>query len=457
AFAFSISWPVSLEGSYTRYESLPIRLAYLGLLAVPVWLLRDRASRERVIPALVIGTSIASLQALGQEVLLLNHAIDYRPDGNLGNANLLGALLAMAIPLAFARGLRAPRFGVLWWLALALMAGALLATTSRSGGLGALAGCLAVIALMLRGRTALIGGAVALAVVAAGLMLIVFSPLRLLNDDPGPARLHLWPDAIHMIAARPLTGWGEDATGLVYGRFLSGDWAPEVDRAHSGPLDVAATQGLLGLGALAWVLLTLFRGFWRWRFVESVGPLAAGCIGYSVWVVFNFDWVPATGAFWLLAGTAWSAVRAAETETDSPVPASHGQNAVRRAAAGLGAMALAVAVVWLAAMPVLADIWYYQSRSDLSVVVDPLQARYHWILGEGLVASGSTSRGLDQMKLAGKLGESDPQLYVDIGDTEQRLGHSAEARAAYRMALTIDPFYRPAKDRLAGIGAPASG
>ena len=457
AFAFSISWPVSLEGSYTRYESLPIRLAYLGLLAVPVWLLRDRASRERVIPALVIGTSIASLQALGQEVLLLNHAIDYRPDGNLGNANLLGALLAMAIPLAFARGLRAPRFGVLWWLALALMAGALLATTSRSGGLGALAGCLAVIALMLRGRTALIGGAVALAVVAAGLMLIVFSPLRLLNDDPGPARLHLWPDAIHMIAARPLTGWGEDATGLVYGRFLSGDWAPEVDRAHSGPLDVAATQGLLGLGALAWVLLTLFRGFWRWRFVESVGPLAAGCIGYSVWVVFNFDWVPATGAFWLLAGTAWSAVRAAETETGSPVPASHGQNAVRRAAAGLGAMALAVAVVWLAAMPVLADIWYYQSRSDLSVVVDPLQARYHWILGEGLVASGSTSRGLDQMKLAGKLGESDPQLYVDIGDTEQRLGRSAEARAAYRMALTIDPFYRPAKDRLAGIGAPASG
>jgi O-antigen ligase len=457
AFAFSISWPVSLEGSYTRYESLPIRLAYLGLLAVPVWLLRHQISRERVITAFVIGTSIASVQALGQEVLLLNHSIDYRPDGNLGNANLLGALLAMAIPLAFARGLRAARFGVLWWLALALMAGALLATTSRSGGLGALAGCLGVIVFMLRGRTALIGGAVALAVVGAGLMLIVFSPLRLLNNDPGPARLHLWPDAIHMIAARPLTGWGEDATGLVYGRFLSGDWSPEVDRAHSGPLDIASTQGLLGLAALAWVLLTLIRGFWRWRLVESVGPLAAACIGYSAWVLFNFDWVPATGAFWLLAGTAWSAVRAAETETASPGPASQGTNAVRRAAAALGAVALAVAVVWLAVMPVLADIWYYQSRSDLAVVVDPLQARYHWVLGEGLVAIGSTSRGLDQMKLAGKLGESDPQLYVDIGDTEQQLGRPAEARAAYRMALTIDPFYRPAKDRLAGKGLPASG
>jgi len=457
AFAFSVSWPVSLEGSYTRYESLPIRLAYLVLLAVPVWLLRDQISRERVITAFVIGTSIASVQALGQEVLLLNHAIDYRPDGNLGNANLLGALLAMAIPLAFARGLRGARFGVLWWLALALMGGTLLAATSRSGGLGALAGLLAVMVFMLRGRSALIGGAVAVAVVVVGLMLIVFSPLRLLNDDPGPARLHLWPDAIRMIAARPVTGWGEDATGLVYGRFLSGDWAPEVDRAHSGPLDIAATQGILGLGALAWVLLTLFRGLWRWRFVESVGPLAAACVGYSVWVLFNFDWVPATGAFWLLAGTAWSAVRAAETETVSPAQASLGQSSIRRAASGLGAVALAGAVVWLAAMPVLADVWYYQSRSDLSVVVDPLQGRYHWVLGQGLVAIGSTSRGLDQMKLAGRLGESDPQLYVDIGDAEQRLGRSAEARSAYKMALAIDPYYRPAKDRLAGKGVPPSG
>jgi len=457
AFAFSVSWPVSLEGSYTRYESLPIRLAYLGLLAVPVWLIRDQKSRERVITAFVMGTSIASLQALGQEMLLLNHAIDYRPDGNLGNANLLGALVAMAMPLALARGMRAPRFGVLWWVALTVMAGALLATTSRSGGLGALAGCASVIVFMLRGRKAVFGATLAVAVVGAGLALIVLSPLRLLNDDPGPARLHLWPDAIRMIVARPLTGWGEDATGLVYGHFLSGDWSPEVDRAHSGALDLAATQGIAGLAALAWVLVTLFRGLWRWRFAESVGPLAAACVGYSVWVLFNFDWAPATGAFWLLAGTGWSAVRAAETEAAGAGPVTSPYHPGRRTAEVLGALALVLAVGWLAVMPLLADLWYYQSRSDLSVVVDPLQGRYHWVLGEGLVATGSTSRGLDQMKLAGRLGESDPQLYVDIGDAEQQLGRSAEATAAYRMALVIDPFYRPAKDRLAGKGLPASG
>ena len=66
AFAFSVSWPLSLAGSYTRYESLPIRLAYLGLLAVPVWLLRTELARSCVVLALVLGTTVASAEAIFQ-------------------------------------------------------------------------------------------------------------------------------------------------------------------------------------------------------------------------------------------------------------------------------------------------------------------------------------------------------------------------------------------------------
>jgi len=40
AFAFSISWPLSFAGAYTRYESLPVRLGYLGLFASAAWLLK---------------------------------------------------------------------------------------------------------------------------------------------------------------------------------------------------------------------------------------------------------------------------------------------------------------------------------------------------------------------------------------------------------------------------------
>jgi O-antigen ligase len=304
AFVFSISRPLSFAGSYTRYESLPMRIAYLGLLATAVWLMRSKRHRDWVVVALVFGTGVACLEAL----LQFAQQVPYRPDGNLGNANLLGALIAMTLPLAIARALRGDRFTVAWWLGAAVLAAGLYVTTSRSGGLGALAGCLALVVFSLRGRAAAIGAIGAIVGIGAALVVILMSPLQYLNDDPSKLRIHLWEDGLHMIAARPLTGWGEDATGLAFGQFLSGDWATGVtfDRIHSGLLDTAAMQGLLGVAALGLVLVILFHGAWRARFGSDVGALAAACIGFTVWVLFNFDWAPATGAFWLLAGTAWS-------------------------------------------------------------------------------------------------------------------------------------------------------
>ena len=442
AFAFSVSPATSFAGSYLRYESLPIRLAYLGLAAVPVWLLRDARSRDRVVAAFVLGTCIASLEALQQ---LITNA-PFRPDGNVGNAGILAALITMAVPLAISRALRGGLFTVAWWLGLVALAGGLYASTSRAGGLGVLAGCLALVVLRLRGRAALLGAAGAGALVALGLLAILVSPLRELNGDPGPARMHLWHDALGMLLARPLTGWGEDSTGLAFGRFLTGQWAgPYVtfDRVHNGVLDTAVMQGVLGVVALGVVLGVVAYGAWKHRFSESVGPLAAACAGYSVWVFFNFDWAPATGAFWLLLGTCWSAVR--EAEADTP-PVRAGVPAWR----ALGAVALAVAATALAALPILADAWYANSRPELAVRVDPLQSEYHRQLGKTLIAQGDANGGVQELRLAARLGDSDPGLYVELGDEELQLGNAAAARADYEMALTINPFWQPALQRLAG-------
>jgi O-antigen ligase len=451
AFLFSISWPLSLVGSYTRYESLPIRLAYLGLFAMAVWLLRDRRSRDWVVAALVFGTAIACLEALFQ----LSQNVTYRPDGNLGNANLLGALIAMAFPLAVARGLRGGRFTVAWWLGAAVLAAGLYPTTSRSGGLGALAGGLAVVVFLFRGRAAALATAVSAAIVAFGLYVIVAGPLSQLNNDPARSRILLWRDGLRMIAARPVTGWGEDATGLTFGRFLSGDWSPGVtfDRIHSGPLDVSATQGILGGAAVVVVLVILLRGAWRARFAGETGALAAACIGYSVWVLPNFDWAPATGAFWLIAGTAWSAVRAFEVgggpPEGPPLPAPP-RPAAWRSGVAIG---LALAAIALGALPVLADVWYLQGRTELAVRIDPLQARYHWALGQALVGQNQKARGVDEMLRAADLGETEPGLYVELGDTEAQLNRFADARRDYKRALQIDPFYAPASQRLAAMGS----
>ncbi len=452
AFVFSVSWPLSLAGAYTRYESLPMRLSYLGLLAVPVWLIRNERGREWVVAAFVFGTSVASFEALKQAA----DGVSFRPDGNIGNANLLGALIAMAFPLAVARGFRKDRFLVAWWLGAAVMAGGLFVSTSRSGGLGALAGCLALgVFAFRRGLWAAVSAFVSGGLLSSALWAIVFGPLSLLNNDPARSRLQLWPDALRMIAARPVTGWGEDATGITFGRFVSADWAPGVtyDRTHSGILETAATQGVLGLAAQAWVLLTLFRGIWRHRFSDSVAALGAACVGFTVWVLFNFDWVPATGAFWLLAGTAWSGVRAAENESSAALVADGASPRGAATARSLLALALVGAAIWFGAMPVLAELWTWQGRSDLAVIADPLQSQYHWNLGRSLTASGDARGGLAELRRTADLGETEPQLYVDLGDAELKAGDDLSARRDYQRALVIDPYYAPARQRLADLGA----
>ncbi len=445
AFAFSLSPATSFVGSYLRYESLPVRLAYLGLFAVAVWLLRDDRSRDRVVAAFVLGTCVASLEAVQQ----LISSAPFRPDGNTGNAGILAAMIAMAAPLAISRALRGGLFTIAWWLGVAALAGGLYASTSRAGGLGVLAGCAALVVLRLRGRSALVGAVVASGVVALALFAIVESPLRALNGDPGPARLRLWSDALGMLAARPLTGWGEDSTGLALGRFLTGQWAgPFVtfDRLHNGVLDTAVTQGFIGLFALGVILALVAREVWANRFRDSVAALAAACVAYSVWVFFNFDWAPATGAFWLLLGTCWSAARASQStdrqEQRKPVP-------LRRA---LGAVALALVGAVLASLPVVAEAWYAGGRNDLAVRVDPFQSQYHRALGETLIAQGYGFDGLQELRIAASLGNSDPGLYVELGDEELQYGDPASARKDYEMALTIDPFWEPARQRLAGTG-----
>ena len=407
AFLFSVSQPLGLAGSYTRYESLPMRLSYLGLLATTFWLLPTQRQRDWVVAAFVFGTSVACLKALGQWYF---HA-PFRPDGDLGNANLLAALIVMGIPLAVDRARRGTYFVGAWAAGVVLMVAGLLVTTSRSGDLGVIAGCLALLAFAVPRRLVRAVGIASGAAVALVLAVMLASPLRGLNNDPPELRLHLWSDGARMVAARPITGWGEDSTGLAFGHFLSQDYATYVtfDRIHSGPLDIAATQGVLGLVALAWVLVVLFRGVWKGRSEPGVAGLTAALAGYSVWVLFNFDWAPATGMFWLLAGTLWSATGVGEP------PSPRGEGPHLRGVRGISATFLVLVAVAFAVLPVLADVWYLKGRADLAVRVDPLQARYHWAIGT-----------VEELRKAADLGETEPDLYVQLGDREAQLGERVD-------------------------------
>jgi len=44
-------------------------------------------------------------------------------------------------------------------------------------------------------------------------------------------------------------------------------------------------------------------------------------------------------------------------------------------------------------------------------------------------------------------------MYVELGDEELQQGDAAAARADYKMALAINPFWQPALQRLSGSGS----
>ncbi len=441
AWLFSINPSLSLAGAYSRYESLIVRLAYLGLFCGGAWVLWGRA-RRWVENAFLVGCSIASVEAFYQWA---SHS-PFRPDGNLGQAGLLGGLLAMAVPLSLQAGFRYRP----WLLTLPVLCAGLLVSTSRAGWLGAVLSCFVLFAFAARSaqRRRLVLGLGVLAAVAA-LAVLVASPLRSLNSDTGSARLGVWSDALHLAAARPLTGWGEDATGLAFGRFQSADWEPgnTFDRIHDQPLDLLVTQGLAGsLAALTmWGLFWLraWRAAARERLPDGVPGLLGAVAAYQCWALINFDWAPATGPAFLLAGAAWAAISSTDTSRQLRAAA---RPRVRVLMAGAVALIAALSSGVLAVLPVLADRAYYAGANATAVALDPLQARYHQALGEQLGVT--TPRGLAELRHAFDLGDYDYSFCIELGDAALRAGNRSLARAAYVRADQVYRFDPTARERL---------
>ena len=419
----SVAPNLSLVGEFSRYESLPVRLAYLALFVGAAWI----GERRRLVAWFVIGCTVASCEALFQ---WLTRTLA-RPDGNLGQANLLGALLAMAIPLAVDRARWTP-----WWLAAGgVCALGLVATASRSGWLGALVGLCILTVFRASARQARWALAGSLVVVGLAIGLGLAGPLRTLNQDTGSGRVGVWRDTMGLIAARPLVGWGEDSFGVVFGRFQTGDWSPgqSFDRAHSMPLDLAASQGLLGLAACAWFFSTVWHGLWR---KPEVGGLAGALGAYLAWSLLNFDWAPATGPFWALAGAAWAALPVVPDRSAATLPSPTREEGLSRWWRPAVASAAALAGLAVVTPAQVADVAYFFGQPDRAAAYDPLQPRYLAAVGD-----------LTSLEEAARLNDPDPTTYVQLGDALRAAGHAEQAGAAYRRALEIYPYDRQARQR----------
>lgn len=261
--AFSVDRPASVFGMYPQmfYGLLPLALAaQLFYASAAVSEESAQAEFELWLLALSIPFALFGIsQRIFGDLLTGFPLFDNRISSTIGSPIMFGACLAVMLPAALDGATR--RKSTLARASLALMAVALVMTWSRGAWLAAAAG--ACCYLWLDGRLKVPGRRALVIGLLAGLSLLGISR-ALHKRDSDTQRLETSKTALAAFAARPLLGWGPDTFVLPFRRFktdgflrVARDSFTESLSAHDEVLQIAATMGLLGLAAYAWILWAL--------------------------------------------------------------------------------------------------------------------------------------------------------------------------------------------------------
>ncbi|HEV8128089.1 MAG TPA: O-antigen ligase family protein [Candidatus Eisenbacteria bacterium] len=259
---------------------------------------RDPRVAKRALIALLVSAVPATIYALARFVHdgavfparvkgLVGHALTYG-----GQATLL-ATIAMAL---IARGpSRAWRIGAAAFLA--LLAPALAGTYTRSAWIATgVAACV----ILARTRARLVPVVLAVAAIAIALAPSSYRARALSSFDTKSVwnveRLHMWDAGLRMWRDHPITGVGLQDLSELYRRYRSPLAYEDHGHLHNIVVQVGATMGLVGLLALAGLLIGLFRtGGHRWRAplprsLASALRLAAVASLVAMVVAGMFEW-----------------------------------------------------------------------------------------------------------------------------------------------------------------------
>ncbi len=299
-----------------------------------------------------------------------------RAFATFGNPNFLAGLMVLVLPigvgLAFSE--KSEVAAAAWWTAAVAVGVALFATFTRGAWIGG-AVAVGLLVVQLRRRVSLrhvdlfaLGmcafaavGALVASLAADGEVNII-ARLTANTSSVGSLseRFLTWEAAVASIAQKPLFGWGPDGFLTAF-RLHRPEQIAEVfggaylnSNAHDWPLQAAATLGVPAALAFCAAIVFALVGAWRSGDGEGdvlAGAVAAGCVGFSVHMLFNVAVLGATVPFFALLGGALSPVA---RRVALPRMASWG------IAAGLAVMAIAALAFFV---PVVnADHDYLASR-----------------------------------------------------------------------------------------------
>jgi O-antigen ligase len=460
---FAYNQNVALFGTYARYDGLLTTLTYAALFWLSVQVVDGAAEARTLLRVLLTSAYVAGLLAIGQAAHdSLSQGSLLAAYGTLGQKNVLGGFLAMILPIAAYEVMEARSWTARLLSAnvLVTVATALVLTFSRSAWVAAALAGTILFVWIARSRTpraAMVQLGVAI-LIAAGVASLVLGSLSLVVDhgsvatalaSPGD-RPAVWGDSLKLIASRPLLGYGPDNFGLVFPTFQSERLQQPWDKAHAETLQIAATQGLIGVAAYGAMLVAFLLAFWRGRANPAAVAVFAGWAAYQAALQVNFTALASAFPYWVFAACAfelWGATRVRHV-----VAIEHRLRVAPVFAAGTAAAAVVAAVgvvfPYLADRHLLMAVTADYSGQSYSAVADARVARdlnrsesvYAVEVGNLAFEHGDWRTAAAAYTEAASLGTYNPMVYRNLSLADIRLGDLTDARVAARAAFQLDRF-----------------
>jgi O-antigen ligase len=341
---YSVNTKISIYGDIFREEGIYTILSYIALTVIFSIMVESEQQLLTLLRALLISATIISIYAIIQYLgynptehfIPLFRGAENRAGSTIGNPTFLAKFLVLMLPLAIGYFLQAAQQKekrLLLACILILFSGLMVTFTRAS--LVSFACSLGLLAALLKGTVLLPGKKQLRIIVVCILCIIMLVELQAMIRNKGmagtsspsitkkvqslfkgelQARLYLWEKAIMVIKERPLLGYGLDNQGSALERFSleyarTFNHAGVLDRAHNNYIDIALAQGLVGLAAYLWVILTFLHWLYKTTKAEKstkqkimyCGLLAAFC-GYCINDFFTFSIVSVSPTFWSLMG-----------------------------------------------------------------------------------------------------------------------------------------------------------
>jgi O-antigen ligase len=280
--------------------------AMIGFLAAQLFQTRNLARHFRL--AIVLLASFEALLSVLEQAAHTGKFFGLIPSGygsvygTFNYYNSFSQFIELALPLTLWEGIGHRKVKFPFLLLAALQVGAVVASTSRAGAILVYCELLVVLALAwLRNRQSMSLAAVGLALALSfGFTCVVgyeHVAERLRGPDQLGSRSLINESSLHMIEARPLTGWGLGSYVPVYKMFALYDDGTWVNQAHNDYLEWAAEGGIpyacMMLALIVWTIRPAVRSIW------DIGLLAL-CI--HALVDYPFAHLSVCGWYFALAG-----------------------------------------------------------------------------------------------------------------------------------------------------------